>query len=114
MAARAASRGVVQVHVPDFEALSTKFLEANGNERWKFMSAILGMYSAADAAGPTEIVSLPDHKLLLDWPTLEMILSDAGFDPVENVGAAIRDRHTEGWSPVMDQISLIARATDPR
>ncbi len=105
--------GVLQVHVPDFEALAQKFLEASGSEKWKFMSAILGMYSAADAAGPMEIKSQPDHKLLLNWPTLEMILSDAGFSPIENVSTSIRDRHTEGWAPVMDQISLIARAVSP-
>jgi hypothetical protein len=64
-------------------------------------------------SGPTEVVSLPDHKLLLDWPTLEMLLAGAGFDPVENVSAFVRDRHTDGWSPVMDQISLVARAINP-
>ena len=100
--------GVLQVHVPDFKALSSKFLQASGDEKWKFMSAILGMYSGAEVAGPKEVVSLPDHKLLLDWPTL-----GAGFDPVEDVSAFVRDRHTNGWSPVMEQISLVARAINP-
>jgi predicted SAM-dependent methyltransferase len=106
--------GVLQVHVPDFEVLAAGFLLAEGHEKWKFMSAILGMYSAADATSPMDIRSLPDHKLLLNWATLEMILKDAGFVEIENVSAAVRDRHTEGWAAVVEQISLVARAINPR
>ncbi len=75
------------------------------------MSATLGMYSAPDIVGPDQIKTRADHQLLLTWPVLEMILRDSGFHEIEDVSESVRDRHTEGWSKVMDQISLVVRAT---
>jgi SAM-dependent methyltransferase len=103
--------GVLQVHVPNFETLATTFLEAAPRDTWRLMSATLGMYSAPDIVRPDQIKTRADHQLLLTWPVLEMILRHAGFDEIEDVSTSVRDRHTEGWSKVMEQISLVVRAT---
>jgi SAM-dependent methyltransferase len=103
--------GVLQVHVPNFETLATAFLKSAPRDTWSLMSATLGMYSAPDIAGPDQIKTRADHQLLLTWPVLEMILRDNGFDDVTDVSDSVRDRHSEGWSMVMEQISLVVRAT---
>ena len=103
--------GVLQVHVPNFETLATTFLKAAPRDTWSLMSATLGMYSAPDIGGPDQIKTRADHQLLLTWPVLEMILRDTGFHEIEDISESVRDRHSEGWSKVMDQISLVVRAT---
>jgi SAM-dependent methyltransferase len=105
--------GLLQVHVPDTAALTNAFLAAPPAAKWPFIGAILGMYSSPDASGPQDIVTRADHQLLLDFPLVQAVLADAGFVDIEDVSSTVSDRHTQGWAPIMDQVSLVVRALKP-
>jgi hypothetical protein len=105
--------GRLRVHVPDSRALMEKFLSASTEQRWSLMGALLGMYASPSVSRPEDLHKPADHHILFDRALLTEVLTNAGFVSVRDLSAEQSDRHTEGWSTLLPQISLIVEATKP-
>jgi SAM-dependent methyltransferase len=105
--------GVLRVHVPDSEALMKAYLVGPREQRWSVIGALLGMYANAGIREPDELTERPDHHVLFDRDLLCDALLGAGFVELEDRSQVEGDVHTDGWSSVVRQISLIVRARKP-
>ncbi len=105
--------GLVQVHVPNSKRLMERFVEVSPPEKWKFMAALLGMYGNPDVAQPEQMRRPADHQLVFDPPLLIWLFQQTGFSDVRDVSDSVRDRHSEGWADVIDQISIVLTARKP-
>lgn len=102
--------GRIQIHVPNSRRLMERFVEVEPAEKWKFMAALLGTYGNSSITRPEQIERPTDHQILFDPPLLIWLFAQAGFADVQDVSDLVRDRHTEGWSDSIDQISIIVTA----
>jgi Methyltransferase domain len=105
--------GVLRVHVPNSATLMNAYLHGPREQRWSVIGALLGMYANADVCGPHELTERPDHHVLFDDELLSEVLARAGFASLEDRSDRESDVHTEGWAPVVRQISLIFHARKP-
>jgi hypothetical protein len=71
------------------------------------------MYANADVCRPHELTGPPDHHVLFDDELLCEVLAGAGFADIEDRSDREAEAHTEGWAPVVSQISLIFQARKP-
>jgi SAM-dependent methyltransferase len=105
--------GVLRVHVPDSAALMRAWLATRGPERWALNAALTGVYASKDVRGPDELAELADHQTMFDAELLRDVLAAAGFAEIEDRTDRETDRHTLGWRPLVDRVSLIFRARRP-
>ncbi len=105
--------GVLRVHVPDSATLFRLWLEQRGPQRWALNAAITGVYGSKDVRGPEEFPELADHQTMFDADLLHGELADAGFVAIEDRTREETDRHTLGWRPLVENFSLIFRASRP-
>lgn len=103
--------GFAQIHVPDAAMVFAAYLDSPPASKWTVMIPIFGMTSHARQGRPGA-VDLERHHVIYDFPLLERVLLDAGFDRVEDVSADVTDRHIEGWRDLelITRISLVVRA----
>jgi hypothetical protein len=105
------SGGFLQVHVPDSRRLCRQFADERDNGRkWALMGALLGMYATPRVNGPTWLSQPADHQIFFDEDIVSWALGEAGFARVENLTGKITDVHTEAWSELVPNLSLIFRA----
>lgn len=102
--------GRVEVHVPNGPALMQAFMARPVPEKWPIMGSILGMYCSPEVRDPRGLRMRSDHQLIFDVPLLRWALESAGFAAVRDLTAAIEDRHTAAWRPLVPDYSLIAEA----
>jgi len=105
--------GQVRIHVPNAGGLMERFLTVAPPDKWRFINALLGMYGGPETSSPQQIASAADHQLLLDWPLMQSLFEESGFIDVEDVSSTVRDRHTDGWAHLIDQMSLVVAARNP-
>lgn len=105
--------GTLRVHVPDSAALMRLWLDTRGPERWALNAGLTGVYGSKDVRGPDEFPELADHQTLFDADLLRDMLAEAGFTNIEDRTRIETDRHTVGWRPLVENFSLIFRATKP-
>ena len=105
--------GRLRVHVPDSAQLMRAYLAADLESKWSLSGALLGMYSSPAATTPERLLLRADHQVLFDAALLTQVLEDAGYTELEDVSATVRDVHSDGWSSLIPQISLIFVATSP-
>jgi SAM-dependent methyltransferase len=102
--------GRVEVHVPNGPALMEAFLARPVEEKWPIMGSILGMYCGPEVRDPRGLEQRSDHQLIFDVPLLSWALEAAGFAAVRDLTGEREDRHTEPWSALVRDYSLIAEA----
>jgi len=103
--------GFAQIHVPDAATVFAAYLDSPPENKWTVMIPIFGMTSHARFGQPGAR-DLERHHVIYDFPLLERVLLDAGFDQVEDVSTEVTDRHTEGWrdEDLIARMSLVVRA----
>lgn len=103
--------GFAQIHVPDAATVFRAFLDNPPENKWTVMIPIFGMTSHARFGQPDE-PDLERHHVVYDFPLLERVLLDAGFDHVDDVSTEVTDRHTEKWrnDGLIPRMSLVVRA----
>ena len=103
--------GFAQIHVPDAATVFAAYLDSPPEAKWTVMIPIFGMTSHARLGRP-DALDLERHHVIYDFPLLERVLLDAGFDRVEDFSAEVTDRHIEGWRDLqlIPRISLVVRA----
>jgi predicted SAM-dependent methyltransferase len=105
--------GTVRIHVPNATAIFRAYETAPASQRWALVHAIYGMERDARVSSPDDLDAerdRPDHKAIYDFRLLADVLRRAGFVDVEDLSAELEDRHTLGWKPVVEHLSLIVRA----
>jgi SAM-dependent methyltransferase len=105
--------GVVRVHVPNGPELMTAFNRSSIDEKWPIMGSLLGMYCSPEARRPGDLTVRSDHQIIFDRPVLRWALTEAGFEPVEDLTDSFEDRHTEGWRGLVDRYSIVMTGTKP-
>jgi SAM-dependent methyltransferase len=105
--------GKLRISVPDSAALMRAFLDASELEKWSLMGALLGMYANPSVSTPDQLCMPADHQVLFDEGLLRSALLAAGFTEFRNRSDKERDAHTEGWRPLIPQISIIAEVRKP-
>jgi SAM-dependent methyltransferase len=108
---------LLRVHVPHAEHLFAAFSQAEPSGKWGPMVALLGMcVGSPDVAHPSKLDpsrNAPDHKVIFDFALLRALLEENGFTNVVDRTDCEQDRHTRGWAPVVERVSLIVHATTP-
>jgi hypothetical protein len=89
------------------------YLDAGPATKWSLIGALLGMYANPAVRSPAELVRPADHQVLFDLELLQTVLENAGFADVCDLSTGAADIHTEGWAPLVAQISLIVSASKP-
>lgn len=105
--------GTLQVHVPNGAAVFEAFTKGSAASKWALMTAVYGYGTRSGFVSPGG-VSLgaedPDHRAIYDFALLAELLAGAGFGQVEDLSELVTDRHTEGWRPLVEHLSLVVRA----
>ena len=103
--------GFAQIHVPDAATVFAAFLENPPEKKWTVMIPIFGRTSHARDGEP-DALDLERHHVIYDFPLLESVLLEAGFDRVDDVSTEVTDRHTQKWrdDQLVARISLVVRA----
>jgi ubiquinone/menaquinone biosynthesis C-methylase UbiE len=105
--------GKLRISVPDSAALMRAFLDASEREKWSLIGALLGMYANPSVWTPDQLCAPADHQVLFDEHLLRSVLLSAGFTEFRNRSDTESDVHTEGWRPLIPQISIIAEVRKP-
>lgn len=103
--------GFAQIHVPDAATVFAAFLDNPPEKKWTVMIPIFGKTSHARDGEP-DARDLERHHVIYDFPLLESVLLEAGFDRVEDASTEVTDRHTQKWrdDQLVPRISLVVRA----
>jgi predicted SAM-dependent methyltransferase len=103
--------GLLKVHVPDSRRLCARFAEEPDiGKRWALMGALNGMYANHAVRDPKQLHQPADHQVFFDADTLRWVLSEAGLREIRDVSATETDVHSDGWAPLIENISLIFTA----
>jgi SAM-dependent methyltransferase len=109
-----APNGVVRIHVPNTPALMRAYLATDEQStKWMLSGALLGMYTGTGVRGPDDLIYPADHQVLFDATLLTDALARSGFTDVADLTDAVDDRHTIGWSAIVDRYSLVVEARKP-
>jgi Methyltransferase domain len=105
---------LLRVHVPHAEHLFAAFSRADPSGKWGPIAGLLGMCAPPKVAHHSELDPsrhAADHKIMFDFALLRAVLEEHGFTNVVDRTDCDEDRHTLGWAPVVERVSLIVHAT---
>jgi predicted SAM-dependent methyltransferase len=105
----------IEVHVPNARTILAAYLDGDTERKWAAMSAIFGTPCdpAARRADQVGTRHWPEHQAIYDFALLEEVLSDNGFEEVEDLTDKVVDAHTEAWQHLIPQLSMVVRARRP-
>jgi predicted SAM-dependent methyltransferase len=107
--------GTLTIHTPNGEALSRAVCSPpDSTSFWLAQSAIYGYGPGpGQCTAPEHLGKRGDHRLLFTFSALGQLLSDAGFEEVEDVSGRDPCYHAEAWKSAVPSLCLEVVATKP-